>query len=109
MIKKSLLASIVLFPLAFQSQVSAVVIPYGDFLGTNIMYLDVTEDTRDSPNALFGAPSILGDTLDFDPLSFAAQVSSTTGTSASDIVDGQLNFTVMSNFCLLYTSDAADE
>ena len=93
--KRILIASVAVFSLA--SQVSAILIPYGDFFGTNIMYLDVTEDTRDEPNALFGAPSILGDTLDFDPLSFAAQVSSVTGTNASEIVDGQLNFTVMSN------------
>ncbi len=94
-LNKSLLASLVLFAAA--TQANALVIPYGDFLGTDFMYLDVTEDTRDEPNALFGAPSILGNTLDFDPLSFSAGVSSTTGTSSSDIVDGQLNFTVMSN------------
>ena len=75
----------------------AIVIPYGDFNGTDVMYLDVTEDTRSSPQALFGAPSILGNTLDFDPLSFSAGVSSVSGTSNSQIVDGQLNFTLMSN------------
>ena len=96
MFKKSFFASLVLLAAA-ASQVNAITIPYGDFLGTNFMYLDVTEDTLNSPTALFGAPSILGDTLDFDPLSFSAGVSSTTGTSASEIVDGQLNFTVMSN------------
>ncbi len=93
--KKSFFASIVLLTVA--SQVNAITIPYGDFNGTDVMYLDVVEDTRDSPTALFGAPSILGNTLDFDPLSFSAGVSSMTGTNASEIVDGQLNFTIMSN------------
>ena len=92
---KSLLASLVV--LGVVAQVNAITIPYGDFNGNTVMFLDVTEDTRDEPDALFGAPSILGDTLDFDPLSFDAEVSSSTGTNESDIVDAQLNFTIMSN------------
>ena len=92
---KNLIAFIAILLLA--SQANAILIEYGDFPGADVMYLGVTEDTRDSPNALFGAPSILGNTLDFDPTSFSAGVSSSTGTSESMIVDGQLNFTLMSN------------
>ena len=75
---------------------SAIIINYGDYAGADVMYLDVTEDTRVEPGALFGAPSISGDFLDFDPLTFATSVSSSTGMNNSSIVDGQLNFTVMS-------------
>ncbi len=78
------------------SAAKAVVINYGDFTGSNVMYLQVTEDTRASANALFGTPAVLGDTLDFDPTQFTASTTSTSGSSSSAIVDGQLNFTVMS-------------
>ena len=88
-------ALLTVFMIATQSY--GIIIEYGDFVGSEVMYLDVREDTRTSPNALFGAPSIFGNTLDFDPLSFAASVSSVTGTNESEIVDGQLNFTIMSN------------
>ena len=79
----------------FAGFANAITIDYGDFTGNNVMFLDVSEDTRDEPSALFGAPEVVGDTLDFDPLTFTAEVSSTTGTSESEIVDGQLNFTIM--------------
>ena len=95
MLKRLIVAVVALLSVAVQAD--AAVFSYGNFLGTSYMYLDVVEDTRQQPDALFGTPSILGNTLDFDPVSFAANVSSVTGTSSSLIVDGQLNFTVMSN------------
>ena len=76
---------------------SAIILEYGDFSGLDVMYLGVTEDTRTSPVALFGAPSVNGNTLDFDPLSFSAGVSSTTGTSADETVEARLSFTLMSS------------
>ena len=94
MLKRLIVAVIALFAIAIQAD--AAVFSYGNFTGTNYMYLNVIEDTRTQPTALFGTPSILGDTLDFDPVSFFASVSSTTGTASSEIVDGQLNFAVMS-------------
>ncbi len=69
----------------------AATIPYGDFNGSTVMYLGVTEDTRELPGALFGIPSVTGDTLDFDPQSFSSESSGL----ASEIVDAQLNFTAM--------------
>lgn len=73
---------------------NAITIPYGDIPGTNVDYLNIAEDTRDSPEALFGAPDVVGDTMDFDPLNFTA--SSGPDGPDSEIVDGQLNFTIMS-------------
>lgn len=73
---------------------SALIINYGDFVGTNVSYLQVTEDTRDEPQALFGPPTVQGDLMDFDPPSFTAAANPNV---PSDITDGQLNFTVQSN------------
>ncbi len=70
-------------------------INYGDF-GPDLpdhgsMYLSVTESSGTDPVPLFGAPTLTGDALDFDPLAFTADA---TG-GAADITDGQLNFTFM--------------
>lgn len=64
---------------------------YGDFVGSTVTYTQVTEDSPTDPLPLFGAPTILGNVLDFNPLSFA---SSSSGGGA-DLTDGQLLFGVM--------------
>ncbi len=74
----------------------AAPINYGDFSDVppgSVMYLDVTE-TANSPGdsePLFGAPTISSNQLDFDPAGFSAAATD----GASDITDGQLNFTLM--------------
>lgn len=71
-------------------------IMYGDFSDIPpgaVMYLDVEESsfTNPGPPGLYGAPTITGNLLDFDPAAF--------GTSSADgvsgIIDGQVNFTMM--------------
>lgn len=47
-------------------------IMYGDFDGTTVMYLDVTESSITDPVALFGPPNLAGDALQFMPDSFIA-------------------------------------
>jgi hypothetical protein len=69
---------------------NAFMMNYGDFNGSTVMYLDVTE-SNPGPTALFGAPSIFGDLLDFNPVGFNASSS-----GAAVIVDAQLNTTIMS-------------
>lgn len=67
-------------------------INYGDFIDGTVMYLDVTE-TANTPGdtvPLFGAPSIIGNVLDFDPAGLTAVATS----GAIDITDVQLNLTV---------------
>lgn len=65
--------------------------PYpGVFAGTTVDYLAVSESNNHGI-PLFGAPSVSGDVIDFDPASFIAQSS-----GAADTTDGQLNFNVMS-------------
>lgn len=86
---------------------------YGDFSdippGT-VMYLDVTESsgTDPVPPAMYGAPTISGDLLDFDPTGFVA--SSMGG--PLDVTDGQLNFTVMAapgeGFSSIYVQEDGD-
>ena len=74
------------------SSANAAPIVYGDFDGDTVMYLDVQEESSTDPGAsLFGAPTIGGDGLDFDPQAFAA---SSTGLD-SDVTDSNLQFTVM--------------
>lgn len=64
---------------------------YGDFTGTTVMYLDVTESNA-TDEQKFGAPEIFGDQLDFNPTNFRAQ-----SDGAAVINDSQLNMTIMSS------------
>ena len=69
---------------------AAAPINYGDFVGTSVSYLDVTEDSTTDPTALFSAPTLVGDGLDFNP-SFG---SSATGAGDSDDTDRSLDFMI---------------
>lgn len=75
------------------SLATAAPINYGDFSGTSVMYLDVTEtaNTPDDSTPLYGPPTLDGNKLDFDPTDFKAEAQ----VSSTDITDGQLNFTLM--------------
>jgi len=66
----------------------AAPIDYGDFLGTSVRYLAVTEDSATDPPPLFNAPVLVGDGLDFNP-TFG---SSSSGAGASDDTNGTLTF-----------------
>lgn len=79
------------------AQTAKAVVNHGDFVGTNIMYLDVTESPTKipgpSPAQLFGAPTVSGNTLDFNPMDFNAEASG----GSNELVDGLLSMTIMSN------------
>lgn len=68
-------------------------INYGDFSGDTVMYTDVTESSLTDATPLFGAPTVAGDLLDFDPAAFGAFQADA---GPNDITDGQLNFGFMS-------------
>lgn len=70
----------------------AVTISYGDFgpVAPGVMFLDVEEDSGTDPTPLYGPPSAYSVGLDFDP-----KFTSAASGGASDITDGQLNFTLM--------------
>jgi len=66
-------------------------INYGSHMGTHFTYVNVTEDTgATEPLPLFGAPTVTGDSMDFNPVGFDA---TSTGV-ASDITDSNLVFMV---------------
>jgi hypothetical protein len=70
----------------------AAPINYGSHMGTHVTYVNVTEDslTSDSP-PLFGAPTVTGNSMDFNPIGFDAE---TTGAAGSDDTDANLDFMV---------------
>jgi len=63
---------------------------YGNFTGSSVEFQGVTESSGTDPGPLFGAPTITGDTLDFNPQGFTAYSSG----GGVDLTDGQLNFLV---------------
>lgn len=75
------------------SATNAATINYGNFNvpSAGIMFQDVKESSGTDAVPLYGPPEPFVIGLDFDPTSFVA---SATG-GASDVTDGQLNFTIM--------------
>jgi hypothetical protein len=72
----------------------AAPINYGTFIGNTVTYVNVTEDTNSGDTQpLFGAPTVTGDSIDFNPVGFDAN---STGVG-SDTTDGQLTFFVVAN------------
>jgi hypothetical protein len=45
---------------------------YGTFTGATVNFQDVTESSTTSPSALFGGPSVSGNSLEFSPSAFGA-------------------------------------
>jgi len=74
---------------------SAVPINYPDQLGDTVNYTSISEETLTAgdPDDLFGSPSVSGNTLNFDPISFTS-FSSSSQFGESDVTAGQLNFDV---------------
>jgi hypothetical protein len=68
----------------------AVPINYGSFTGTNVIYTNVSEEATTPPDTspLFGPPTVTDDSIDFDPLGFAAASSN----GGSDLTNGNLVF-----------------
>lgn len=67
---------------------------YGNFFGSTVAYLNVSEATVSENSALFQQPTVGGNTLDFNPLGFGAFAS---GAGGFDLTDGQLDFTIKAN------------
>jgi hypothetical protein len=65
---------------------------WGDFIGDTVMYLNVTE-LNGEPNLLFSMPSVVGDTLEFDPVNFFSDTDPGPGV---DITDSELSTVIMS-------------
>ena len=78
--------------LAYSNTASAVPINYGDFIGNTVDFIQVTEDSGTDTTPLYGAPTVSGDALDFNPVSFN---SSSTGAGGVNITDGTLTLMMM--------------
>jgi len=70
----------------------AAPIVYGDLMGNTVTFQNIREAANSAGDAgpLFGAPSVSGDSLDFDPVGFSASVIG----PGVDITDGNLAFGV---------------
>jgi hypothetical protein len=78
------------------SAVFAAPINHGTFVGATVQYIDVTEDSATDPvpaGGIFGAPTVTGDSMDFDPNNFAATA---TGANGTDTTDVNLKFNIES-------------
>lgn len=64
---------------------------WGDFVGDTVMYLSVTE-LNGEPALLFDEPSIVNDTLEFDPVNFYSEVDPGPGV---DLTTSQMSMTIM--------------
>ncbi len=71
----------------------ATPVSYGNRIGTTVDYLDIADETMTAgdPDSLFGAPTIAGDSLDFNPSGFKAESS---GATLPDITDSRLTFMI---------------
>ena len=75
------------------SLIHAAAINYGNFMGNTVTYVGVTEDSNSGDaTPLFGAPTVSGDSIDFNPVGFSANA---TGAGGVDVTDGQLLFMVV--------------
>jgi hypothetical protein len=79
-----------------ETRTCAAPIPYGDVVASQVTYRTVTEDssTDPLPPAMYGAPSVSGNSLNFSPSGFDA---SSTGGSVADTTTGQLFYVIEVN------------
>src|SRR3712207_3970736 len=78
-----------LLALALVAQPSfAAQIDYGTHMGSHVTYVNVTEDSgADEPLPLFGAPTVTGNSMDFNPVGFdAASTDGGSDFTSSDLV-----------------------
>ena len=81
--------------MAATSRASLFFMNYGSFPGSTVMYTNVSESSDTDAMALFGSPTVSGDSIDFTPIEFAA--TSLLHVPPVDHTDGHLTFGVMAN------------
>ncbi|HEX2476400.1 MAG TPA: hypothetical protein VHK01_16730 [Lacipirellulaceae bacterium] len=82
-------------------------INYGSHAGTSVTYGNVTEDTTTGDSQpLFGAPTVTGNSIDFNPTGFDAEAS---GAGGSDNTGGRLMFSIQAHAGNAITSVRFDE
>lgn len=85
--------AVVVFSVFAINILPAATMNYGDFVGTSVTYNNVTE-ANSGPDLLFSAPSVVADTLEFDPVNFLSEVDPGPG---ADITDSEINTVVTAN------------
>lgn len=96
-LKSSLLSRVAALSLILVVTRAAYAAPilHGNRIGTTVDYIGIQEESQTDPGpALFGPPTIGGDTLDFNPQNFAA---STTAAGGSDQTDSNLQFMIVAH------------
>lgn len=71
--------------------ITATCVNYGDFLGTNVDYFGVVEDSTTDTVPLFGAPTLSGDSLLFFPSNYT----STANSGATDQTSSTLTMNIV--------------
>jgi len=71
----------------------AAIISYGNFVGTDVTYGNVTESSGTDAVPLYDVPHVVTNALDFDPKSFVSYATS----GSADVTDGQLNFDIIAH------------
>jgi hypothetical protein len=66
---------------------------YGNFAGTTVTFVNVSETTITENNPLYRQPTVAANTLDFNPQGFGAFASG----GGLDLTDGQLTLTILAN------------
>lgn len=92
-VRMSLVASAIAIVLVAMSPSFAASINYGNYSSTNVDFLNVSEHST-KPLPLYGAPTVVADSISFSPAVFVA--SSANSVPVSDETDGQLTFMVKS-------------
>jgi hypothetical protein len=94
-------AAALTFTLAAVGVAQAAPIVHGNRIGTTVDYIGIQEESGTDPiqgsapgPGLFGAPTIGGDTLDFNPQNFVA---ATTAAGGSDQTDSNLQFMIVAH------------
>lgn len=83
------------FSMAGQQLAHAASINYSDMDGASVKYTGISEASATDPVPLFGAPSVTGNSIDFNPVLFNAL--SQFGTPPIDLTDGKLTFMVVAH------------
>lgn len=89
------LAALVMLSLPATTLAAPFLMNYGSHMGASVTFVDVTESNNEEgplSEALFGAPIVSGNSMDFNPVGFDA--ASANGINSPDVTNGELMFMV---------------
>jgi hypothetical protein len=83
--------------LGWSSPAFAIVTNYGDCDGAGTVVYEAVTETHTTAAALFGAPTCIGNTIDFDPTGFVASAPVIDPNFQQLVKDSQLNFRIVAD------------